>query len=195
MGQGKGPILSLHEGFCGLGKWAGFLENGDRLALDLHPYIAFGGQSNKPMSSFATAPCDNWGSEVNQSMSAFGFTAAGEFSNAVTDCGKWLNNVNQGTRYEGTYTADGGSYPSQGSCSDVIDYQNWSTSDKAAVKQFALASMDALQVRFFYFYFLESSKLNQFRLELVLLDLEDWQFLCGHERCHVPALVLLTWFG
>lgn len=36
-------------------------------------------------------------------MTAFGMTGAGEFSLAVTDCGKYLNGVNLGTRYEGEH--------------------------------------------------------------------------------------------
>lgn len=160
------------------------------MALDLHPYLAFGTQSNAPMSSFAKAPCTTWGQSMNTSMGAFGFTAAGEFSNAVTDCGKWLTNVNEGTRYEGTYD-DGGNWPKQGSCDDVIDYKNWSASDKAAIEQFALASMDALQVcPLVLFSCFETQSIFS---ELVLLDLEDWQFLRGHKRRHVPTLVLLAW--
>jgi hypothetical protein len=147
IGQGKGPVLSLHEGFCGLNQWANFMTNADRLALDFHPYVCFGGQSSKPISSYANTPCSSWGSAMNDSMSAFGMTAAGEFSNAVTDCGKWLNGVNLGTRYEGTYN-DGGNWPSQGSCDPWINYQTWSADEKQATQQFALASMDALQVRF-----------------------------------------------
>lgn len=147
IGEGNGPMLSYHEGFCGLTQWAGFMTNADRLALDLHPYLCFGGQSSKSIDTYANTPCTSWGSEMNDSMSAFGMTAAGEFSNAVTDCGKWLNGVNLGTRYEGTYN-DGNTWPSQGSCDPWIDYQSWSADVKQGTKQFALASMDALQVRF-----------------------------------------------
>ena len=97
------------------------------------------------MSTYATTPCTTWGSIVNASSSAFGLTNAGEFSNAVTDCGLYLNGVNLGARYDGTFA---GNWPSQGSCDTWTDYQSWSTQTKSDIMQFALASMDALQVCF-----------------------------------------------
>lgn len=76
-------------------------------------------------------------------MAAFGLTAAGEFSNAVTDCGLYVNGVNLGTRYEGTYPGN----PSRvGSCDPWIDWQTWDQSMKDSIKAFAMSSMDALQV-------------------------------------------------
>jgi hypothetical protein len=38
-GVGSGPLVSFHDGFFGLGKWAGFLQDADRIALDYHPYV------------------------------------------------------------------------------------------------------------------------------------------------------------
>ena len=79
-------------------------------------------------------------------MSNFGLTTAGEWSNAVTDCGLYLNGVNLGTRYEGTYP---GSTASVGSCTPWTDWQNWDSTMKTAINTFALATMDALQVRLY----------------------------------------------
>ena len=86
-------------------------------------------------------------------MAAFGLTTAGEFSNAVTDCGLFLNGVGLGTRYEGTYT---GAWPAVGNCSTWTDYQNYDNTTKADILQFALASMDALQVDSFVVCFFAS---------------------------------------
>jgi glucan 1,3-beta-glucosidase len=76
-------------------------------------------------------------------MGSFGLTTAGEFSNAVTDCGLFLNGVGLGTRYEGTYSGGGAKI---GDCTTWTNWQNYDTATKAAIRQFALASMDALQV-------------------------------------------------
>jgi glucan 1,3-beta-glucosidase len=116
--------------------------NADRLALDTHPYLAFGTQSDSPMSTFVNTPCSRGGG-VNTSMGAFGLTTAGEFSNAVNDCALYLNNVGAGSRYEGTY--DGGG-TRVGSCTPWNDYQNYDATMKSSIRQFALSSMDALQV-------------------------------------------------
>lgn len=80
---------------------------------------------------------------VNQSMSAFGLTAAGEFSNAINDCGLYVNGVGLGTRYEGTYP---GYTTKVGDCTPWEDYSAWNQSLKDSTKQFAMSSMDALQV-------------------------------------------------
>ena len=149
LGQGNGPIISYHEGFEGLTHYSGFMQNADRIAMDWHPYICFGTQSSSPMSSYATEPCTAWGKTVNDTMTDFGMTTAGEFSNAVTDCGLFLNNVGEGTRYEGTYST-GGPWPSQGSCTPWTDWQSWDQEMKTSIMTFALASMDALQNWFFW---------------------------------------------
>lgn len=146
VGEMNGPVMSIHEAFVGVGAWPGVFPNADRLALDYHPYLCFGtgSQSNAPMSTYATTPCDSWGATMNGSMSNFGLTVAGEWSLAVTDCGKWLTGVNLGTRYEGTAPYD--NLTPAGKCSDWTTYTNWSPALKNDYKVFAMASMDALQV-------------------------------------------------
>ncbi len=115
------------------------------MSLDSHPYICFGGQSDAAMGTYRTTPCGNWGAAVNTSMEAFGLTTAGEFSNAVTDCGLWLNGVNLGTRYEGTFAGGGARV---GDCEEWTDWTKYSQQTKTDMKNFALSSMDALQVNF-----------------------------------------------
>jgi aryl-phospho-beta-D-glucosidase BglC (GH1 family) len=143
IGQGNGPFISYHEGFMGLTKWAGFLPNSDRVALDIHPYLCFGTPSAATMDTYANTPCTAWGPLMNTSMGAFGLTAAGEFSNAVTDCGLWVNGVGLGTRYEGNYT---GSTTKMGSCEPWVDWEAYTPAMKSQIKTFAEASMDALGV-------------------------------------------------
>lgn len=135
----------MHNGFFDLSKWSDFLVNSDRITIDSHPYLCFGGQSSAPMSTYANTPCSTWGASFNNSMQNFGLTNAGEFSNAVTDCGLYLNGVNQGTRYEGDYFS--GTWPRIGSCDQWTEWQNYSDATKQDIKTFAMASMDALQVK------------------------------------------------
>lgn len=143
IGEGNGPMVSIHDGFLGLSNWAGFLPGADRLALDMHPYLAFSTQSSDPLSSFVDTPCTAWANNFNQSMSNFGLTGGGEFSNAINDCGWYVNGVNLGTRYEGTYTGD---WPTIGSCDSWLDWESWDDDTKQNYKNYALSSMDALQV-------------------------------------------------
>lgn len=107
-------------------------------------------------------------------MGSFGLTTAGEFSNAINDCGLFVNGVNLGTRFEGNYT--GGPWPTIGSCPPWTDYSTWTPAMKQDIKQFALASMDALQVSLRR-RVRDISKLMRFILELLLLDLEGRQLI------------------
>lgn len=145
VGEGKGPFISFHEGFEGLSKWNGYFQNADRVSYDLHPYVCFGTQSADGYDTRATEPCTSWGANQNQSMAKNGLTTAGEFSNAINDCGLWVNGVNLGTRFEGTYD-DGGNWPDLGSCDPWTDYATWTDDMKQDIMNFALASMDSLQV-------------------------------------------------
>ena len=66
-------------------------------------------------------------------MSAFGFTAAGEWSLGWNDCGLYVNGV-----------ADTHTYP--GDCSAWDTWEPWTQETKDQLKQFASYSMSALQV-------------------------------------------------
>lgn len=178
IGEGNGPFITYHDGFLGLPQWAGYLPNADRIALDDHPYICFDGQSDAPMSSYAQTPCSDWSSMMNTSMGAFGLTVAGEFSNAVTDCGLWVNGVGLGTRYEGTYTP--GSWPVVGNCSTWTDWQNWDSTMKAGIQQFALASMDALQNWFFWTWKIGNSSVTG------VVESPQWSYQLGLQNGWMP---------
>ena len=154
IGEGNGPFISYHDGFLGQDNWAGFLPGADRISLDTHPYLCFSSQSSAPLSSFVDTPCSAWGPNMNTSMTAFGLSAAGEFSLATNDCGLYVNGVGLGTRYEGTYP---GTWPVIGSCDPWLDYQNWNDTTKENYKQLALSSMDALQNWFFWTWKIGSS--------------------------------------
>ncbi|OJT07869.1 hypothetical protein TRAPUB_1271 [Trametes pubescens] len=149
-GEGNGPWVVFHDAFFGLTNWAGFLPNADRTQLDIHQYICFGGQSadNYGARVSANQACKTWASGQNDSMTAFGMTHVGEWSLAINDCGQWVNGVNLGARYDGTFS--GGSFPFVGDCSTYTDYTTYDAQWKADMKQFALQSMSALQNWFFW---------------------------------------------
>lgn len=163
VGEGNGPYISIHDGFRGLGVWAGFLTGADRLTIDIHPYFAFDGQSNTSPIDTGTGPgaggtwpqtaCSAWAASMNTrfdrslllrrhthrtfSRTAFGTTIAGEYSNGINDCGLFLLGV--GT--PATYTGD---------CSVWQDASLFTAGTKAGLLQFSMASMDALRDSFFW---------------------------------------------
>lgn len=85
-------------------------------------------------------------------MSDFGMTTVGEFSNGMNDCGWFLNGVNRGARYDGTFRPYGGPRAGPGACLMYMDISQWNDTVKAAVKRIALGNMDALQVRLFPYF-------------------------------------------
>ncbi|CCO32664.1 putative glucan 1,3-beta-glucosidase D [Rhizoctonia solani AG-1 IB] len=149
-GEGNGPWLSVHDGFAALSSWADFLPNSDRVAMDTHPYFSFGSVDTDPITSQTTKPCTAWGANVNTSMTNYGMTAAGEFSNGFNDCGLFLNGVNRGARYDGTFDSYSGTSAGAGACVQWMDVARWNQATKDAIKQFALSSMDATQNYFFW---------------------------------------------
>ena len=78
-------------------------------------------------------------------MTAFGMTHVGEFSLAINDCGQWVNGVNLGARYDGSFTAS--HFDKTGDCGPYLNYPAYDDTWKAAMQQFALQSMSALQVQ------------------------------------------------
>ncbi|CAE6479170.1 unnamed protein product [Rhizoctonia solani] len=146
-GEGNGPWMSVHDGFDPLDRWTEFLPGSDRVALDAHPYFCFGDQDTGAITTQTNKPCAARAQSFNTSMSSFGMTTAGEFSNAFNDCGLFLNGVNRGARYDGTFGGYGGPTGGANACVKWMDSARWSTAEKAALKQFALSSMDAMQVR------------------------------------------------
>ena len=169
IGEGNGPFISVHDGFQNLATWEDFLPGGDRIAMDTHTYLCFGGVDVRPLSQQLERPCTAWAKEQNTSWSNFGVTTSGEWSLAFNDCGLYLNGVGSGSRWEGTL---GGQAASGRSCAEWNDWTTWTQSRKDDLRTFALASMDALQVSYYSTVILLNF-LMPCPIELLLLDMEN----------------------
>ncbi|CAE6464857.1 unnamed protein product [Rhizoctonia solani] len=148
LGEGNGPWISVHDGFDPLERWADFMPGSDRVMIssDSHPYYSFGDQDTSSPTTQTRKPCNSRARLFNESMATFGMTISGEFSNAFNDCGLFLNGVNLGARYDGTFRYYNGPNAGAGSCVKWMDQRLWSAAEKEAIKQFALSSFDAYQV-------------------------------------------------
>nr|VWO98693.1 V-type proton ATPase subunit H [Ganoderma boninense] len=180
VGEGNGPWVVMHDAFMGLTNWAGFLPNADRLQLDIHQYICFGGQSadDYPARVQSGQACSTWASGQNNSMTAFGMTHVGEFSLAINDCGQWVNGVNLGARFDGTFTAS--QFPKTGDCGPYLNYPAYTDAEKAAMQQFALQSMSALQNWFFWTWKIGTSSVTG------LVTAPAWSYQLGLEQGWMP---------
>ncbi|KAL7281935.1 hypothetical protein ACG7TL_003402 [Trametes sanguinea] len=135
-GIGKGAYIVIHDGFQGTGSWKDFLPGSDRIVLDTHPYVAFGGDFNHPLSYWPQVGCIAYNN--NQSQTDFGITLSGEFSGAINDCGKWVQNV--------------GSTPSATDCDQWDDWQNWTQDMKTGIKNFVMSQMDGMHLPGYFFW-------------------------------------------
>lgn len=76
---------------------------------------------------------------------------AGEFSVAVNDCSLYLNNVGQGSRFDGSYIYPNGTGGDvYGDCDPWNDWENYNKTTKDNLKDFALVQMDSLRNFFFW---------------------------------------------
>ncbi|CAE6430525.1 unnamed protein product [Rhizoctonia solani] len=146
IGEGNGPWISVYDGFGSLAHWADFMPGSDRVMVDSHSYYSFENQDISSPTTQTRKPCNSRARLFNESMATFGMTISGEFSNAFNDCGFFLNGVNLGARYDGTFRFYNGSNAGAGSCVKWMDQRLWSAAEKEAIKQFALSSFDAYQV-------------------------------------------------
>jgi glucan 1,3-beta-glucosidase len=147
-GEGNGPMLSMHDGFLGMSSWYDFMPGADRMALDQHPYMCFGDQNMGALSAIAETPCNAWAVATNTTSRRFGANSAGEWSAAVNDCGKWLNRVGVGARYENAFPGYTGPTGGTGACDYWNDHTQWTDDTKAELLNVVTRSMDALQVSF-----------------------------------------------
>ncbi|WVQ73941.1 hypothetical protein IAR50_003522 [Cryptococcus sp. DSM 104548] len=147
-GKGNGPNLAMHDGFLGVSSWYDYLPGADRMVLDQHSYMVFQDQPTGELDALKLMPCQWWASGTNTTSNTFGPTIAGETSAAWNDCGKWVNNVGAGSRYDGTY--EGYSGKAIGSCDYWNDYTQWNQSTVDALNHFMLGTMDAMQNFFFW---------------------------------------------
>ncbi|KAL8277511.1 hypothetical protein RQP46_010066 [Phenoliferia psychrophenolica] len=190
VGEGEGPWIAFHDGFVAQstpvseGGWDGFLTGADRISIDSHPYLCFDAPNNDPLAFQASKPCSYWAPKVNTSSEQFGLSIAGEWSLAINDCGKWINNVGNGARFDGTYYAPGTTtleFKAAGSCDVWNDWEDYTPAIKAGLQQVAEGHMDALQHWFFWTWKTGySSTLGRVANPL-------WNYQLGLQQGYIPA--------
>ncbi|KAI0343529.1 glycoside hydrolase [Trametopsis cervina] len=182
IGAGKGPIMTIHDGFRSLSSWVDRLSGSDRIALDNHPYFAFDGQPNtSPIDVPAVGgdgtmlggvwpkqACGAWATNLNNSRTNFGITVAGEFSNAINDCGLFVRGVGNGPQYGGD-------------CSVFNNVASWTPAMKEGFSNFILASMDALGDWFFWTWKIGNDSVTN------TVQAPLWSYQLGLENGFIPT--------
>ena len=166
--DGITAILVFGDGFRGLDKWAHSpLQKNKDLLLDVHQYVIFNLDqlvlNHTDKLNFA---CKAWTQQSLRSMdtaTGFGPTMCGEWSQADTDCTTYINNVNTGTRWEGTLdTGNASTSVLEPYCplkskacncaSANADPKDYSDAYKKWLYQFAIAQMGSFEAGWGWFY-------------------------------------------
>ncbi|KAF4974341.1 hypothetical protein FZEAL_8739 [Fusarium zealandicum] len=165
--NGVKALVVFGDGFMGLDNWQGLMPGYDDMILDVHQYVIFNENqidfSHKEKVDYA---CDGWTEQAELSMDpkrGYGPTIFAEWSQADSDCAKYLTGVGWGTRWEGTYDTGNKSSsiltprcPTKDSkCScDVpnADPGKWSAEYKKFLKMFAEAQMHSFEKGWGWFY-------------------------------------------
>lgn len=105
-------ILVISNGFLPLPFWHAALAptfpdpSASRILLDAHQYVIFNpDQLSLNHTAKLSYACDGWAQQTAASMSSttgFGNFLCGEWSQADTDCAKYINDVGYGARWDGT---------------------------------------------------------------------------------------------
>lgn len=160
-------VIVFGDGFMGLANWQGKLTGLDNLALDVHQYVIF--NTNQIVYNHTTKikyACDGWTQQTTQSMNTatgFGPTLVAEWSQADTDCAKYLTNVGWGNRWTGTLSTGNASediltprcptMDSRCACGEAnAEAGRWSTSYKTFLSMFAQAQMTSFEKGWGWFY-------------------------------------------
>ncbi|KAJ1306352.1 hypothetical protein OPQ81_007358 [Rhizoctonia solani] len=180
-GPGKGPWISLHDGFDPSSVTdPGFMPGADRLAVSSHLYFSFANPLNPaPLAQQTRLPCTQWANRFNTSLDRGIFMSAGEFSLGFNDCAYFLNGAGSGYRYDGTLSTYTG--PRIGSCEPWLDSSEWTNEVKENLKELALSSMDAMQNWFFWTWRIGAS------LRTGQVNSPLWSYKLGLERGYMPT--------
>lgn len=105
--NGVAALVVFGDGFMGLANWQGLLRGLDGLVLDVHQYVIFNAdQIALTHQAKVRYACDGWTQQAELAMDparGYGPTIFAEWSQADTDCARWLTGVGWGSRWEGTY--------------------------------------------------------------------------------------------
>ncbi|PFH57481.1 hypothetical protein XA68_15012 [Ophiocordyceps unilateralis] len=104
-GNGLAALVVFGDGFMGLDKWKGLMPRD--MVLDVHQYLIFNENqidfSHRRKVQYA---CSGWTQQAHLSMDpsrGHGPTVFAEWSQADTDCARFLTGVGWGNRWEGSY--------------------------------------------------------------------------------------------
>lgn len=158
--NGMDALVVFGDGFMGLDNWQGLMTGYDDMVLDVHQYVIFNvDQIDFTHQEKVEYACEGWTEQAELSMDrtrGYGPTLFAEWSQADTDCARYLTGVGTGNRWEGTFSGADGTTSSTSpgcptkddrcSCSSAnADPGHYSDAYKAFLRMFAEAQMHSFE--------------------------------------------------
>ncbi|KAF8920328.1 glycoside hydrolase family 5 protein [Mucidula mucida] len=127
--------IMIGDAFLGVDSWTGFLKNETGVMMDYHEYQLFSnGELSRSLDDHVQYACTYIPTLTGYANNNL-WTILGEWSNAVTDCAKWLNGRGVGARWDGTRQASDTTY--FGSCTPWTgSYSNFSDDYKTFLRKY-----------------------------------------------------------
>ncbi|KAH6913081.1 glycoside hydrolase family 5 protein [Coprinopsis sp. MPI-PUGE-AT-0042] len=133
---GNNTRVMISDAFLGVNSWTSFLTSprGEGVMMDFHEYQIFSHleleRSMQEHIDYACGYIDSLGSFTSSNI----WTVLGEWSNAMTDCARWLNGRGVGARWDGTwFNTD----QSHGSCEGYTgSYEGFSDEYKTFLRRY-----------------------------------------------------------
>lgn len=103
---GDDMVVMIGDAFLGVSSWTGFLTapNAQRTMMDYHEYQIFSQlELSRSWDDHINYVCQTHLPTLTSFASSNIWTVIGEWSNAPTDCARWLNGRGVGARWDGTW--------------------------------------------------------------------------------------------
>ncbi|CAO3599171.1 unnamed protein product [Absidia cylindrospora] len=163
----------------------GFFKDFDRAFLETHMYLIFDPDLvNMDREKQSVFPCHTWGPRIAEANRVVIPTMVGEFSFATNDCGKYLNGVGVGNRYENTLGDDDDAKQQKCShddacnkCAHIEDWGSWTSDYKHFLNSFVQRQMHAFEsgLGWFFWTFKTEDHINP-----------HWDYLLAWEKGWAP---------
>ncbi|KAF9267774.1 glycoside hydrolase family 5 protein [Marasmius fiardii PR-910] len=188
--------VMIGDAFMGVGNWQNFMKppSAEGVLMDFHQYQIFSNQElARSFDEHISHTCSMKSTQVNYATNNI-WTVMGEWSNAVTDCAKYLNGRGVGIRWEGTRQQD--DMHRFGSCDNFTgSYKGFSDDYKAFMRRYFEAQVDIGEAVQGWVYWTWKARLTLISRLLPHFDdylfvqaeiADDWSYQIGLEGGWIP---------
>lgn len=169
---GNNVKVMIGDAFLGINSWDGYMKSSQNVMMDLHVYQIFSnGELSRSWDEHVNFMCNRI-DEFTGYASRNLWLVMGEWSNAQTDCCRYLNGRGIGARWDGTYAGDA----PLGSCQGMTgSYTTFSEPYKASMRKYWEAQVTVAERVNGWVYWTWKAE-----------DADDWSYQKGVEAGYIP---------